>query len=77
MNELACAAMNLSALLLQKSMAGVLTEYEAQLYEAAARYSASVLKFTDVTMQSSLIEEGRRLDELRNPDSRGTNRVSA
>lgn len=42
------------------------TEYEAQLYEAAARYAATLLKVANMSAQIELLEVERELDDLRN-----------
>lgn len=62
LNEL---SLNITALLIQKSMNRPLTEYEAHLYEAASRYSTTVLHFANNTTQSCLEEAERTLDDQR------------
>ena len=41
-----------------------LNEFESQLYEASARYAATILNFHDTVSQSALIRAERELDDL-------------
>jgi hypothetical protein len=61
MSELAQGAIGLCNTLAQKTE---LTEHERQLYEAAARFTTTILKFQDTVSQSALIEAERELHAL-------------
>jgi hypothetical protein len=60
MTELALCAIDLCNTLAQKSE---LTDYEKQLYEAAAKTATTILRFQDACQQAALMKAEQELHE--------------